>query len=610
MTLPSASRVLLAALLAAAAPGLSSRLAAEGRPAVPIPPDHYTKAELSSFKATPSYEETLAFLRMLERTSPFLKLDFYGHSAEGREMPVVIVSKDRSFVPTPVATRARPVALILNGIHAGEIDGKDACLMILRDLALGNRPEILDAATLVVVPIYNVDGHERVSKFNRPNQNGPEEGMGFRTTTMGLDLNRDFLKADAPETRALLALASRWQPDLFVDDHVTDGADFQATLTLAYENDVATAPPLAAWLERVIPRALARVKAGGYETAPYVEWVDPKDPAQGIDVGPGSPRYGTGYFPLRHVPSVLVETHAVKPTFQRVRANELFLVSLLEEVGKEARGLLEARETSRVMETRTRAGTPVVVDAATDLTRPEKMAFPAFAWSLETSPVTGQEVLRFDPARPTTVELPVFPHARPTVTIRRPAAYLVPAGWPAIEARLSAHGIPYRKLTESATLEVGTYRAREPKLAATTYQGRVRVQAAIERGVERRKVPAGSLYVPLDNDLARIAIHLLEPEAPDSLFQWGEMSAALEQKEYIDLRVLDPLATRMLAEDPKLAAEWAKMLKDPAFAASRSRRIRFFYERTPYWDDTLGLLPVYRLEKPLSAGSASGGGPG
>ena len=600
----------VAAGVVAAATFLPARLAAEGRPAVPIPPDHYSRAELSSFKATPSYEETLAFLRRLERTSPFLKLDFYGRSAEGREMPVVIVSKERSFGPAPAATRTRPVVLILNAIHAGETDGKDACLMILRDLALGNRPELLDAATLVVVPIYNVDGHERVSRFNRPNQNGPEEGTGFRTTTMGLDLNRDFLKADAPETRALLALASRWQPDLFVDDHVTDGADFQATLTLAYENEAAMPAPLAAWLKRVVPRALARVKAGGYETAPYVEWVDAKDPSKGIDAGPPSPRYSTGYFPLRLAASILVETHAVKPTFQRVRANELFLVSLLEETGKEAKGLLEAREALRAAEGRAKVGSPVVVDAATDLTRPEKVAFPAYAWRLEKSPVTGQEEVRYDPARPVTVDLPLFSHARPNVTIRRPAAYLVPAGWPAIEARLSAHGVPFRKLTEPVTLDVGTYRAREPKFADFSYQGRVRVQATIAKRVERRTVPAGSLYVPLDHDLSLVAIHLLEPEAPDSLFQWGEMSAALEQKEYIDLRVLDPIATRLLAEDPKLAAEWAERLKDPVFAASRTRRIRFFYERTPYWDETLGLLPVYRLERPLSAGSASGGGPG
>src|SRR5512140_1648416 len=194
-------------LLVCSAPALGGG----ARTPVPIPPDHYTKAELSSFRSTPSYDETLAFLRRLERTSPFLKLDFYGKSAEGRSMPVVIVSKEKAFSSQEAWKTKKPVVLILNGIHAGEIDGKDACLMILRDVALGNRPEILDTVTLLVVPIYNVDGHERVSKYNRPNQDGPADGMGFRTTSQGLDLNRDFMKADAPETRPRLSRVSAWE---------------------------------------------------------------------------------------------------------------------------------------------------------------------------------------------------------------------------------------------------------------------------------------------------------------------------------------------------------------------------------------------------------------
>ena len=193
------------ALPAALALLLATPLAAQERPKVPIPPDHYTKVELNAFRSTPSYDETLAFLRRLEMTSPYLSLSFYGTTAEGRPMPLLVASKDKAFTPEAAAKAGKPVVLVLNGIHPGEPDGKDACLILLRDMALGNRPDLLDTLTLLVVPIYNVDGHERVSKWNRPNQDGPVDGMGFRTTTQGLDLNRDFLKADAPETRALLS---------------------------------------------------------------------------------------------------------------------------------------------------------------------------------------------------------------------------------------------------------------------------------------------------------------------------------------------------------------------------------------------------------------------
>jgi hypothetical protein len=600
----------VAAFLGIAGGRPAAALGDQARPAVPIPPDHYTKAELTAFRSTPSYDETLAFIRRLEKTSSRLKLDFFGKSAEGRPMPVVVVSKEKAFSPAVPGSARNPVVLVVNGIHSGEIDGKDACLMLLRDLALGNRPELLDALTLLVVPIYNVDGHERVSRFNRPNQDGPVEGMGFRTTTAGLDLNRDFLKADAPETRALLSLANAWEPDLFVDDHVTDGSDFQATLTTSWGIDVATPAPILAWMQKVVPAALAAVEAGGIKTAPYVEWADPKDPSKGIDLGTASPRYSTGYFPLRHVPSILVETHSIKPYHQRVRANELFLEALLGETSRNARGLLEARAQSRAAERTAAPGSTVVLDSETDFTRPEVVDFPGFEWRREVSPVSGQEVVRYDPSKPVTTKVPVFSRARPTVTVARPAAYVVPAGWPAIEERLRAHGIPFRRLDKALVAEVETFRAKSPKFAAAPYQGRTRVQAAVASRKETRTLPAGSLYVPLDNEMARITIHLLEPSAPDSLFQWGEFSAIFEQKEYIDSRVLDPIAVDMLARDPKLKADWEERLKDPAFASSRERRVRFFYERTPYWDETMGLVPVYRLAAPLSALPASAGGPG
>lgn len=579
-----------------------------------IPPDHYTKAELNGFRGTASYAETLDFLRRLEKTSPFLSLSFYGTSAEGRPMPLLVASKEKAFTPEAAAKAGKPVVLVLNGIHSGEIDGKDACLILLRDMALGNRPDLLDTVTLLVVPIYNVDGHERVSKYNRPNQDGPVEGMGFRTTTQGYDLNRDFLKADAPETRALLSLVASWNPDLFVDDHVTDGSDAQTTLTVAYGSEPATPEPLRAWLETVVRPSLAAVEEAGWKTGPYIEWIDPLDPPKGIDPGPSEPRYGTGYMPLRGIPAILVENHALKPYGERVRANAAFLSALLARVGAAPKPLKEARAAALDAARKAPAGSPFVLAGETDLSRPEKIDFPGFAWTQVISPVTGRPRLVYDPKTPMSIPMPVYRRAKPTVTAPRPAAYLVPAGWPRVEERLAAHGVRFTKLAEPRTLAVGTYRASEPKFEPAPYQGRIRVSAKVARSTETRTVPAGSLYVPLDDPLAPVAIHLLEPEGPDSLFSWGEMSSALEMKEYIDARVLDPIAEKMLKADPKLAAEWTAKLSDPKFAANSRERYRFFYSRTPYWDESVGLLPVYRLDAPLdplhaAAAPPAGGGP-
>ena len=184
-----------------------------------------------------------------------------------------------------------------------------------------------------------------------------------------------------------------------------------------------------------------------------------------------------------------------------------------------------------------------------------------------------------------------------------------------MEERLKAHGIRYEKLPSARTLAVGTFRASAPVFGKASVQGRVRVEAAIARAVETRTLAAGSLYVPLDTELANVAIALLEPESPDSLFAWGELSACLEEKEYMDIRVLDPLAEEMLAKDPKLKTEWDQMLRHPKFASDPRARHRFFYRKTPFFDEAVGLVPVFRLDAPLSVSvaprvAASGAGPG
>ncbi|MEO8585724.1 MAG: M14 family metallopeptidase [Acidobacteriota bacterium] len=576
------------------------------RPPLPVPPDLLTRAEITGFRETETTDEVIAFLTRLERLSPYLKLSFIGPSEEGRRIPVVVASKEKLLEPADRFKSAKPVVLVLNSIHAGEVDGTDATLRLLRDIALTNRLDLLDGVTLVTVVVYNVDGHARVSPYNRPNQNGPKE-MGFRTNARGLDLNRDFVKADAKETRALLALADAWKPDLFVDDHVTDGADFQAALTVSYANEPVTPKPIGDWLKAVVPKALSDVEGEGVATgAAYVDFLDARDPMKGFDSSVFSPRYSTGYFPVRNVPSILVETHAIKAFGDRVRANELFLRALLERTGRAGKELLAAREAARGAARGLPAGSPVVVAAVGDPARPETITFPTWEWNEVVSPVTGRPVVRYDASRKKTILIPSLEHARPTATIPRPAAYLIPAGWASVEERLKAHGIRYQKLPAARTLAVGTYRASAPVFGKASYQGRVRVEATIARGLETRTLPAGSLYVPLDTELANVAIALLEPEGPDSLFAWGELSACLEEKEYMDTRVLDPLAEEMLAKDPKLKAEWERMLRDPEFASDPRARHRFFYRRTPFFDETLGLLPVFRLDAPLSVSGTPG----
>ena len=620
---PSGPRAALAAALLTLALAAPRAAAPAGAPAEPptktdIPREWLTPAEASDFRATPSYDETIAFLKRLQERMPEMTLRFYGASASGRPLPLVIVDKDRSFRPggedeeerrergrgkagaeREERERARrPVVLVQNGIHAGEIDGKDASLMLLRDLALGRRREFLDAATLLILPIYNVDGHERVSRWNRPNQNGPVEGMGFRTTADGLDLNRDYLKLQSPEARALAALVAAWNPDLVVDDHVTDGVDLDWVLTTTWVEAPQAPAPVDRWQRAHLPAVLAAVARMGHKNGPYVDLKDGNDLRRGISSWVGQPRYSSGYFPLRNRPAVLVEMHSYKPYRDRVLANRDFLAALLSEIGKDPQALrraVEEADEETVALGRAGAAPSQVAVSWEESPEADTLRVPFYAARLATSAVTGRPLLRFERGTPGELAVPWFHRSRPVATLPRPRGYLVAPGWPVIAECLRGHGLTVRRLTAPAELAVETARLASPVFAAAPYQGLTRVEKVqIARAAERRTLPAGTLWIPADQPAFAVAVSLLEPESPDSLLAWGLLSALFERKEHFEPRVLEGLAEERL-KDPAVAAEWRKALADPAFAADPRARAEWWYQRTPYRDEAVGLLPVFRV---------------
>lgn len=560
-----------------------------------------TKAEATGFSATPTYEETLAFLRQLEPRLPEMKLTFFGRSGEGRPLPLVIVSQAKAFTPEAAARTGRPVVLFVNGIHAGEIDGKDACLMLLRDWACGRRRELLDAGTLLIVPIYNVDGHEKISPTNRPNQDGPAEGMGFRTNAIGLDLNRDHVKLASPEARSLVGLFNAWRPHLHVDNHVTDGSDHDWLLTYGHTSAPQAAPAIDAWMQRAIASARAALLAQGVRSGPYVDLVDGLDPAKGINSGVSSPRQSTGYFNLRHRPSILVEMHSYKPYAKRVPANRDFLAALLDFVRAHPQDLLAA---VRAAETRTvELGKPGAEPSQLVLNwegsgEADRILLPIYAWSTEDSPALGRPLLHYQRGVVREIEVPWYHRAKPALTVPRPRGYLVLPGWPQIEERLEGHGLKVRRLEKPVTALVETLRLSQPRFESRSYQGLVGVKVTVERKPERRSFPAGTIWIPADQPDFEVAAQLLEPEASDSLVSWGLLSTIWERKEYIDPGVLDRLARAML-EDPVIAAEWEAALKDETLAKDSSARYLWWYRKTPYWDSTVGLAPVFPLPGPL-----------
>jgi hypothetical protein len=580
--------------------------------------DWATPAEKSSYRTTPRYDETMACLKRMAAANPKqLKLEVFGKTPEGRDLWIAIASKDGNFDPASLHKQNRPIVLVQNAIHAGEMDGKDSSLALLRDMVITKtRAQLLDRAIVVVIPIYNLDGHERFGAYNRINQNGPEQ-MGWRTTAQNLNLNRDYLKADAPETRAWLTLWNRWLPDFFFDNHVTDGADYQFDTTY----DIATSPDvdpgIAEWVKTaLVPDMEKSVNQSGHLISPYIEFADEADPMKGLATNQVVPRFSHGYTILQNRPGMLVEIHMLKDYRTRVTGNYELMRAVLEVINRDAERLVrlnreaDQKTIRQGQQYNPNTKFPLILSASNE-TIP--FHYLGYKFNRSLSDISGAVRIEYT-KEPLNIDIP---HTKELVVQRAvvpPLAYIVPPQWTRVIDVLQAHGLELKRTTAAWTGEVETYRCPPPKWPAQPFEGRHPApfgdqrdslvtgatssgsQASCKLGRERRTFPAGSVIVPLNQRAAKVAIHFLEPEGPDSAVLWNFFDAIFEQKEYGESYVLEKLARDMMAKDPELKKEFEnKVATDPQFAANPYARLNFFYQRSPYWDKALGLYPVGRL---------------
>jgi murein tripeptide amidase MpaA len=563
-----------------------------------------TKAERSGYQVTPDFDETMRFCRQIEAVSRIVRVESYGVSGQGRELPLVILSSERAFTPEQALATGKPIVLIQNGIHSGEIEGKDACLALLRDIAVLRRHvELLDHCIVLMLPIFSVDAHERRSRYNRINQNGPGE-MGWRSTPIGLNLNRDYLKAEAPEMRALLSrVYTRWWPDLLVDDHTTDGADYRHDLTYGFNHGAGVPAAIDRWLTDAFEgRVIPRLQGMGHRTAPYLNFRRGNDPLSGIDFGNSSPRFSTGYTPLQCRPSILVETHMRKPYESRVRATYDLLLALLEEVNTrpaELRGAVMAAEAEVIARGREidPARREVVLSTRTS-DRGVPFEFSGVATTRDSSDISGSFVERYG-AQPWNVSIPLYRDTQPAITVRQPVGYLVPQEWTACRDRLEIHGVRFRRLAKPwrDSVEVQHITAWSDTTLIEGHRPTVVRGVALERRL--RAFRPGDLWVPLDQRSALVAVQLFEAQAPDGLMYWNAFDTVFLQKEYAEDYVMEPIARRMLKDDPAIAREFLKRLSsDSAFAASPAQRLNFFYLRSPWADPEQDIHPVVRALRP------------
>ncbi|MEO7634660.1 MAG: M14 family metallopeptidase [Sphingomicrobium sp.] len=551
---------------------------------VPANDPWITPTEARGFDQTPSYAETRAWLAQLVAASPLLRLEVFGRTAQGRELYAIRAAKP--------GRSPKPVLLAQAGIHSGEIDGKDAGLMLLRDIALRGKGGLLDRADFIFVPIFNADGHERVSPYNRPNQRGPLN-QGWRTTAQNLNLNRDFLKADTPEMKAMLGLLQKYRPSLYLDLHVTDGVDYQYDITFMYpgwDGRYAHSPAIGRWLDRSYrPAVTAALARAGHIPGAYVDAVDGRNPDKGVHLGADQPRYSTGYADLARIPSVLVETHSLKPYRQRVLGTYILIEESLRLVGQQGRAVAAAIAADRA--SRPRTG----ILSWKPLPKPTSIIpdFKGVAYDRYRSAASGGDEVRWL-GRPTTQRMPVWTDA-PDRTVILPAAWWVPATKPEVIALLRLHGIRVEPLAAPRTLTLDMVRLSGTQTQAAD-EGHIPLKTAgFAHAPRRESFPAGSVRVPSDQPLGLLAAAMLEPEGKDSLLAWNFFPEILMRTEYIEGYAIAPLADRMLAADSALRREFeAKLRADPKFARDPDARLGWFYERTPYYDERFLLYPVGR----------------
>jgi murein tripeptide amidase MpaA len=576
-------------------------------------PDWRTPAEITSYRTTPDYPETVAYLDRIAAAAPgTVKIENFGKTGEGRDLKIVIVSKDGVFDPAAIHASGRAILLVQNSIHAGEMDGKDACLSLLRDIAVTKtKAALLDHVVLIFIPVYNLDGHERRSAYNRINQNGPEV-MGWRANGSNLNLNRDYMKADTPETRAFLKMFHRWLPDFFVDDHVTDGMDYQYDVTFQADDSPDVAPATARWLhETVTPEVAAQVNAAGHLAFPNQIFLnDEDDPAKGLARAGNEPRYSTGQMILENRPGLLVELHMLKDYKTRVTGNYELLRALLEVVNRDAAKLIALNREADAAAAKLGA-------------RPNNEKFPLeVAWNGENTPtlfhgyqytralseVSGAMWVSYR-HEPWNATLPVATGVKVTDSVTLPAGYIVPPQWTLVIDVLAAHDVVLRRTTAAWTGKVERYRCSGMQWKDAPFEGRHPMLdgegggtqpgrfGQCELTAETVTYPAGSVVAALNQRLSKVAIHWLEPEAPDSAMRWGFFDSIFEQKEYGEGYVIEKLARENLAKDPALKTEFEHRIQaDPHFAASPRARLEFFYERSPwYQENRIGQYPVGRL---------------
>ena len=554
--------------------------------------DFNTVFEKSEGTETATYLEVINYYSQLAETYPQISMEAIGETDSGEPLHMVILNPEKNFNFSEIRKNKR-ILLINNGIHPGESDGIDATMMLFRDI-VQNKSETPQNTVLVTIPVYNVGGSLNRNATTRTNQNGPKE-YGFRGNARNYDLNRDFIKSDTKNARAFAQIFHLVQPDVFIDNHVSNGADYQYTLTHLFTQHNKLSGALGNYLHtKMMPKLEKKLSEKNWDITPYVN-VFNQVPESGFSQFMDSPRYSTGYTTLFNTLGMMVETHMLKPYKQRVEGTYELLKSMLEITEADGENIKTLRTN---IHQKFIANKTYPLNWEVDTTKTSTLNFKGFEGNRIPSDITGKERLKFDRSKPFTKEVRYQNYFKPKDSVTIPSAYILPKGWWNVIDLLKRNQVEITELANDTVIEVESYKMDTFETRKSPYEGHYQhYNTSIKSSTGKVAFRKGDYIINTNQRGLRYVLETLEPQAPDSFFNWNFFDTILQQKEHFSPYVWEDKAKALLASNPKLQIAFnIKKSYNKDFANNWYAQLDWLHKQSENYEKAHLQYPVYRLK--------------
>ncbi|TXH23310.1 MAG: hypothetical protein E6Q95_00400 [Chitinophagaceae bacterium] len=551
-----------------------------------------TKVENSSFKETPTYYEIIDWWKKLDALSPKVTMKAMGTTDAGFPLHLILVNNKGYQDIKKIKQDNQRIIFVNNGIHPGEPDGIDASMMLVRDI-VEKKVSLPDNITLAIIPVYNIGGCLNRSENYRVDQNGPN-AFGFRGNSQNYDLNRDFIKCDSKEAKTFTEIFHWLDADIFIDNHVSNGADYQHIMTLLTTQHNKMGGSMGKYLHEVMrPAIYQSMQLKNYPLIPYVN-VWGNGPDKGWNEFWDSPRYGSGYGTLWNTFSFVTESHMLKPYEQRVKGTYALMQSFIDFASNNS-AQLKLQKQKAELQTQQQQEFPIKyrLDSITNT----NYLFKGYEAGRTTSGVSGLQVLFYDKTKPYEKQIPIYDHYQPVKFIKKPKAYIIPQGWVKVIELLNLNQVKMQALKKDTSIHVEIYYIDNYKSSATPYEGHhLNSSVTLIKKEQKVNFRKGDILIPMNQKANRFLIETLEPEAEDSYFVWNFFDGILGQKEGFSGYAFEPIAAEYLKQHPQLKAELEKKkATDAAFANSASAQLNFVYMNSPFYEPDFKKYPVFRV---------------